>query len=155
MLAAVVGITVTVVVLMLLTGMGPHVLLVTALGLVLGFGVWLVAGLSTIAVGSDGVPSIMSDPPPGRADRRVTRLRSGLAYGRRDDGSLERLRESLIELIDDQLLAAHDVDRHGDRGAADVILGPELERFITDESTAQELAKPRHLAAILTLIEQI
>ena len=42
-----------------------------------------------------------------RTDRRVMRLRSGLVFGRHDDTSLERLRESLVELVDDQLRAAH------------------------------------------------
>ncbi|MGB0112695.1 MAG: hypothetical protein WBP59_05705, partial [Ilumatobacteraceae bacterium] len=85
----------------------------------------------------------------------VMRLRSGLAYGRRDDGNLERLHASLVELIDDQLLSAHQIDRHADPAAARAALGPQLSEFVDDDRVASQLSRPRVLADVLTRIEQL
>lgn len=152
---SIVAIIVIVELLMLLTDMGPDVILVTSLAGLVGICIWFVVELSAVAVGSDGVSSELAPPPPVRADRRVARLRSGLAYGRQHDASLGRIRESLVELIDDQLLAAHDVDRARDPAKADAILGPELAAFVNDEDSAGTLARPRTITRIVTLIEQL
>jgi hypothetical protein len=85
----------------------------------------------------------------------VLRLRSGLKYGFRDDTPLERLRASLVELVDDQLRSAHRVDRVEDPDKARSVLGAELSRFVDDPSAAHELAQPQQLDRILTLIEQL
>lgn len=154
-IVAIVGITVAVEALMLVSGMGPDVILVTSLGGLVGVCVWFIAELSATALGSDGVPSALAPPPPVRADRRVARLRSGLAYGRQNDAAFDRIRDSLVELIDDQLLAAHDIDRRRNPTDARAVLGPELAAFVDDEHSAEVLARPRTLVRIVTLIEQL
>ncbi|WP_040495613.1 hypothetical protein [Ilumatobacter nonamiensis] len=152
---AIAGAAIAVVVVMFLLGMGPSILLVTALVAVIGVGIWFVLDLSIVAVGSDGFPTAVAPPPTVSADRRVARLRSGLAYGRSSDDSFELLRASLVELIDDQLLAVHEIDRLSDPAAASQVLGPELTRFVEDERTVKQLARPRSLDRIVTLIEQL
>ena len=85
--------TAAVAVFMLLSGMGPELVLVIALGLLVGLGGWRLATLadatpteSTGAIGERAAPA-------ARADRRVMRLRTGLAYGRPDGITLERVRD--------------------------------------------------------------
>ena len=83
------------------------------------------------------------------------RLRSGLAYAQRNSPALEHLRTSLVELIDDQLSAAHQIDRLEQPAAARAVIGDELYAFTGGAVAASELAKPRTLDRILTLIERI
>jgi hypothetical protein len=141
--------------LMALTDMGPHVVLVAAVCVLVGVGVWFVAELVDEAVGTNEMPVGLAPTPTVRTDRRVMRLRSGLAYGQRNDDSLDQLRSSLVELVDDQLLAVHQVDRAHDPDAARAVLGDDLFAFVSDPDTARELARPRSLDRILTLIERI
>lgn len=149
------GITIAVIVAMIAADMGPNVVLIAALGLLIGVGVWFTNELATVAVGTDGVPTGTAPEPGVRADRRVTRLRSGLAYGRAGDPSFERLYENLVELIDDQLLAAHEIDRFADPDAARAVIGDELHQFVNDPDAARTLAHPRTLDHVLTLVERI
>ena len=84
------------------------------------------------------------------------RLRSGLAYGQRNDASLEQLRTSLVELVDDQLLAVHQIDRADDPDAARAVLGDELyDVRRRPRHRPASSARPRSLDHILTLIERI
>ena len=112
-------------------------------------------GREVVAVGSGGVVAPLPVEPAARRDRRVMRLRSGLAYGRADGASLENLRLSLVGLVDDQLRAAHRIDRRQDPEAARVVLGDELDAFVNDPDAAAVLLKPRSLDRILTLIERL
>jgi hypothetical protein len=153
--AVIVGATIAVEGFMLASGMGPQVALVAALCSLIGVAVWLALDLAKAAVGSSGVVVGLPVEPEPRADRRVMRLRSGLAYGRPDGASLEHLRLSLVELVDDQLLAVHRIDRRNDPGAARVVLGDELDAFVNDPGAAAVLLKPRSLDRILTLIERL
>ena len=146
---------VALVVVMSVTGMGPQVALVVALTVLLGAVAWAVSDLTKVTFGSAGLPSAEAPTPVARVDRRVMRLRSGLAYGRTDRESLERLREDLVELIDDQLRAVHLIDRSVDPGAAHAVLGDELSTFVQDPDTARLLLKPRYLTTTVTLIEQL
>ena len=154
-IAVIVGATVAVEGVMLASGMGPHVALVAALCVLIGVAVWLALDLARAAVGSSGVVVGLPVEPQPRPDRRVMRLRSGLAYGRPDGASLEHLRLSLVELVDDQLLSVHRIDRRDDPGAARVVLGDELDAFVNDPGAATVLLKPRSLDRILTLIERL
>jgi len=154
-LAIILAAAVALVVLMILSGMGPNVALVLSLTILVGSGYWVVSDLLGITFGSEGLSTAEAPPPVAGADRRVTRLRIGLAYGRYDDGSLERLRASLVELIDDQLLAVHSIDRSVDPAAADEVLGDELSEFVRDPATARRLDTPRLLAHTVTLIERL
>ncbi len=153
--AIIVGMTVVVEAFMLATDMGPRVGLVAALCAMVGVIVWLTVDLATEAEGSNGVVASLPVEPEARPDRRVMRLRSGLAYGRADGVSLESLRVSLVELIDDQLRSAHRIDRRADPDAARVVLGDELDAFVNDPDAASVLLKPRSLDRILTHIERL
>lgn len=134
--------------------MGPHLPLVTAAGVLVIVALWFIVGLSSVATGDENLRTELAFAPQARHDRRVTQLQRGIAYSRSDE-PLERLRVELIALIDDQLRATHDIDRTRNPDQAVAVLGPELDRFVNDDSTATSLARPRSLDRILTLIEQL
>jgi hypothetical protein len=153
--AAIVGITVGIELVMIVTGTGPAVLLIAALCGLIGVVVWFIADLAEVALDSSEVDFERSGfEQTVRVDRRVMRLRSGLAYTR-DDASLERLRTSLVELIDDQLRAVYHIDRADDPRGASAVLGPDLTTFVDDPRAAGRLARPSQVDRVLTLIEQI
>ncbi|MGA7756879.1 MAG: hypothetical protein WBL31_12600 [Ilumatobacteraceae bacterium] len=153
--ALIAGVTVVVEVLMFTTGMGPNIVLVAALCALVGVGLWFVVDLTRVAVGSGGAVASLPVEPAARRDRRVMRLRSGLAYGRADGASLENLRLSLVDLVDDQLRSVHRIDRREDPERARAVLGHELDAFVNDPDAAAVLLKPRSLDRILTLIERL
>jgi hypothetical protein len=154
-LAALVVGAISLAVAMSVTGMGPEVALVMALAVLVGAVCWACSDLTKFTSGSAGLPAAEAPPPVARVDRRVMRLRSGLAYGRSDRESLDQLRETLVELIDDQLLAGHLIDRAVDPAAAHALLGDELSTFVQDPDTARLLDKPRYLTTTVTLIERL
>lgn len=154
-LAIIAGVTIVVDLVMVLIGMEPSVMLVASLGGALGIGVWFIADLMGVSIGSTGVPVETVAAPSARGDRRVTRLRSGLAYGRSDRASLERLHGRLVDLIMDQLRAEHHLDVDADPGAGRAALDRRLWEFIDDPDAARDLSDPDELDRILTLIEQI
>lgn len=151
----IVAITIAVEVFMVTTGMGPDVLLVAALAATVGTAAWLVVDIA------DAIPTmspIGSNPPQQfehRVDRRVTRLRSGLTHGQTDRLSAERLHTSLVAIIDDQLRAGHQIDRHADPTAAAALIGPELTRFIHDPAARLSVPSADQLDRILTQIERL
>ena len=151
----IVGITIAVEAFMIVSGMGPDVLLVAAAAVTIGVGVWIVIDTA------ESVPSVASigatsrEEPVHRVDRRVTRLRSGLAHGQTDRLSAERLHAGLVAIIDDQLRAGHRVDRLDDPAAAAAIIGPELASFVDDPTARQSLPGTRELDRILTQIERL
>ncbi len=153
--AAIAGITIVVITAMITSDMGPNVVLVAAAAALVGSVLWFMNDLASVAVSTDGVPTSAAPEPTVSADRRVARLRSGLAYGRAGDPSFERLYENLTELVDDQLLAAHQIDRAADPERARATIGDELHRFLNDPGAARTLAQPRTLDRVLTLVEAI
>lgn len=153
--AKIVGVTIVVDVLMIVTGMGPQVVLVAALGVLVGVGLWFLSDLADVALGATGVPAGPASAAEPRADRRVMQLRTGLAYGRPDRASLVRLRASLIELVDDQLRTVHHVDLAEDPDGARAVIGDDLYAFVDDADSAGMLTQPRNVDRILTLIERI
>lgn len=153
--AKIVGVTIVVDVLMIVTGMGPQVVLVAALGVLVGVGLWFLSDLADVALGATGVPAGPASATEPRADRRVMQLRTGLAYGRPDRASLVRLRASLIELVDDQLRTVHHVDLAEDPDGARAVIGDDLYAFVIDADSAGMLTQPRNVDRILTLIERI
>jgi len=153
--AIIVAITVGIELLMILSGSEPAVLLIAALCGLIGVVGWFIADLGEVALDSSDDDSSRSTPDlVVRTDRRVMRLRSGLAYTR-DGESLERLRSSLIELIDDQLQAVYHIDRADDPEGASAVLGRDLSTFVDDPHAASRLARPSQVDRVLTLIEQI
>lgn len=147
--------TAAVVALMVVTGMGPTVVLVTALGALVGLGVWLLVDLAdrteTTGETERGGPQVSS----ARPDRRVERLRADLAYGRPDSIAPERLHLALVDIIDDQLRSTHHIERRDDPEAASAVLGDELQRFVDDPDSAATLLRPKRLGHVLDLIERL
>lgn len=78
---------------------------------------------------------------PGRRgrDARVDTLRRQL------DGtpwlSRQSIGDVLVELIDDRLLAHHDVDRYEDPAAANALLTPRLRRVVADPGRAAPILR--------------
>jgi hypothetical protein len=151
----IVGATIVVDVLMAVTGMGPQVVLVAALGVLVGAGVWFLADLADVTDGATAVPMGTTKEPAARADRRVMQVRTGLAYGRPDRASLVQLRATLVDLVDDQLRAMHFIDRAEQPAAARAVMGDDLYAFVTDPDSATALTDPRRVDRIVTLIERI
>ncbi len=154
-IAVIVALTVAVELVMLVGDAGPAIGLVAALCVLVGIGAWCVFDLIS-------TPTVPAETTRGRfpestvrTDRRVTRLRHGLTYARRDDGSLVALRDDLVELVDDQLRSVHHVDRATDPERARALIGPDLATFLDDPTSARELAQPRRLDHLLTLIERL
>jgi hypothetical protein len=153
--ATIVAITVAIELLLVVSRSGPAVLLIAALCGLVGVVMWFIADLAEVVLDSSDVdvePSAQEFV--GQTDRRVMRLRSGLAYTR-DDESLERLHATLVELVDDQLEAVHHIDRAVDPEGASAVLGPDLTTFVDDPHAAHRLARPSQVDRVLTLIEQI
>jgi uncharacterized protein YqfA (UPF0365 family) len=135
--------TIAVEVLMIVSGMGPDVWLVAAVAATIGVGIWIVVDTADTVPSVVSINAIAPQEPTHRVDRRVTRLRSGLAHGQTDS------------LSADQLLAGHQVDRATDPDAAAAIIGPELASFIDDPSARRSLPGTRALDRILTQIERL
>ena len=151
----IVGVTIALELVMVLTGSGPAVPLVAAVCALVGVVLWFIADLAEVAL--DSTDADFERPAPDlavRTDRRVMRLRSGLAYTH-DDSALERLRSSLVELVDDQLAAVYHIDRTEDPDGAHAVLGHDLSAFVDDPHSARQLARPSDVDRVLTLIEQI
>jgi hypothetical protein len=152
---AIIAVTVAVDVLMVVTGMGPQVVLVAALGGLVGVGIWFVADLADATDSVTAVPMGTTTEPATRADRRVMQLRTGLAYGRPDRASLLQLRATLVDLVDDQLRSVHRIDRAEQPDAARAVIGDDLYAFVSDPDSATMLTQPRKVDHIVTLIERI
>ena len=140
---------------MIITGMGPDLLLVTALLATIGGGAWV------LATTADAVPP--PTPPVAaprstsrqRNERRVERTRTSLAYGRTDGRSRERLHDGLVAIVDDQLRAVHEIDRATDPAAARSVLGDDLSDFVESTDPPPALSRPGDLDRLLTRIEQL
>lgn len=146
---------VTIEVLMIVTGMGPDLVLVTALLATIGIGAWVLA--TTADAVPPPAPSVAAprSAPPQRNERRVKQVRTSLAYGRNDGLARERLHTGLVAIVDDQLRSAHEIDRATDPAAARVVLGPDLTAFVEATEPPDTLSRPRQLDHILTEIEQL
>ncbi len=154
--ALIAGATLVTNVAMIALGMGPNLLVTSALFGLIGVAVWTLAEVADVTPATAPIDATTRPAPVARSERRVTRLRTGLASGGPDGPVFEQLRETLVEVIDDQLRAAHQLDRSTDPEGARAVLGPELQTFIDDgASAASDLARPRHLDRVLTLIERL
>lgn len=149
------AVPVVAVLVMAVLGMGPNVPLVIALGVFLGAATWCVTDLDRRAQREVRRVTRRSWTPTGPTDRRVSSLRNRLAYRTYDPYVTARLHESLVELIDDQLAAAHGIDRAADPETARALLGETLHRFVNDPETSHLLSSEARLAAIVTEIERL
>lgn len=154
-IALIVATTALVCTLMVLTGMEPEVTLVAALGGIVGIGVWHLGALADATPNATLSKISERSAPPARADRRVARLRTGLAFGRSDGPTLDRLHASLVDIIDDQLRSAHQIDRLDDPVASSALLGDALVAFIDHPDAPASLADPATLDRTLSLIERL
>lgn len=153
--AAIVLATALTVLAMVFTGMGPRLALVTTLGGLVGAAVWLIARLSTTTTPAEPWPRRRpTTPATTRASAHVSTLRARIAHGSHAGGT-ERVHALLVELLDDQLAAAHGIDRATDPAAARAILGDELFSFATDPTAARSIAKRRNLEGIVARIEAL
>lgn len=154
--AAITAITLLANLAMLVSGMGPNVLLLTVLGGLIGVTIWTFTDLAATTPATAPIDATVRAAPAPRSERRVTRLRTGLAYAGPNGLVFEQLHESLVDVIDDQLRVAHQIDRASDPDAARAVIGDDLQAFIDDRAAATTtLARPRRLDHILTLIEQL
>lgn len=149
------GVTAVTVLAMVLTGMGPRPALVIALGGLAGGVVWLIARLTdTVAPAEAWAQPRPTAPAAMRAGVQVSALRARIAYGSHASGA-ERVHALLVELLDDQLAAAHGIDRQTDPDAARAILGDDLFAFAAESSAARSLTKRRNLERIVARIEAL
>jgi hypothetical protein len=88
---------------------------------------------------------------PQRTDPRVSALRRK-AQGTWWSSSSE-LGDTLVELIDDRLLAHHHVDRSADPAAASAVLTPALRSLVTQPRRSS--MSPRELDQLLSEIEAL
>lgn len=86
-----------------------------------------------------------------RVERSLTPLRNQLDLARRYRSP--DLHLTLVELVDDRLLAHHRIDRAADPAAADAVLTPALARLVAGPPRA--VSSPRELRQLLTDIEAL
>lgn len=138
---------------LLFTDTGPNIALVAVVIAVVGVAIWFPASF-----GDEIARPIPAPVPPDSStsfpDLRTTTLRQALATGGHDTRPAERVRQQLVAIVDDELLAVHGIDRDADPEAARAVLGDELHLYVTDPTTFDELT-PRRLSHIVTLIERI
>ena len=139
---------------LVLGGMGPRLALVAALVVFVAAALYLALDLGdTVALAE--WPS--TDRRPRSFDGvewRVGTLRMLLVSEQRS-GASPRLRELLVDLIDDHLAAEHRIDRHADPVAAASVIGPELTAFVSSQHSSERAYKPAGIARIVTLIEDL
>lgn len=153
-LVAMIAITVSVQLFMIVTDMGPHLPLVAAVCALVGTVIWLLVELSRQAVRYETVSEPHPPPPTRLPDLRITLLRQGLSYGRHDNQIPERLYASLVTLVDDELAVGHGIDRAADADAARTILGDELTWFLDSPDAARSLGL-EELTRMVASIERI
>jgi len=153
-LLVIVGATIVVQIVMVVTDMGPHLLLVAAVCLLVGITIWTVLSLGHAAVRTEAVSTPHPPPPSRLPDLRITLLRQGLSYGRHDNQIPDRVYWSLVTLIDDELMVGHGIDRRSDPEAARQVIGDELMRFVTEPDASRALSLER-LTQVVTRIERI
>jgi hypothetical protein len=152
---SIVGLTAVVMVAMVLTGMGPRLVLVAALGAVVGVSAWLMVTLArycapaaewdTAALTRDQDQDIQL---PGSSRYRIP-------AGPRDQRVAEQLHVRLVELIDDRLMAEHGIDRRADSDAARAIVGDELATFVEEPAASHSLTDLANVERVVSRIEQL
>ena len=151
---------------MVLLGMEPRLVLVGVVVVAVAAAAWL-----TVDLGGATAPVVWknhghSTEATTRPDRRVQALRARLRSPARRRGIIQTIGNdrpepvdevvgTLLAVIDDLLLAEHNIDTSTDPQAAADVLGPELTRFVTDPSARRSMTGRRGLARTLTLIEDL
>ncbi len=151
----IVGVVLLVELAMSLLDMGPEIMLVAALGAFTGTVVWTARTLAETTKGPRVAPRAFAAPRAAGADGRVKSLRTGILFGRTMSGYTDRLHETLVAVIDDQLAHAHGIDRATEPVAAAEVIGPALTAFVSEPEAAASMTDTREINRIVTLIEQI
>ncbi|MFZ4811379.1 MAG: hypothetical protein ACOYL9_08560 [Ilumatobacteraceae bacterium] len=124
--------------------------LVVAITATVGF---VLIDLSDIAAPVDWATAREADSTRG-GDARVRILTRRLEQGGVMGGD-SMVHSTLVELIDDELLTAHGVDRSSEPDRAATILGPDLTRLVSEPASSQQLSDPTFLATILDRVESL
>ena len=151
---------------MVLLGMEPRLVLVGMVVVAVAAAAWL-----AIDLGGATSPIVWKNHGHGtaaatRPDQRVQALRARLRSPARRRGitramgtdrtePVDEVVGTLLRVIDDHLVAEHNIDRSIDPDAAAEVIGPDLARFVTDPSTRRSMTGRRGLARTLTLIEDL
>ena len=137
---------------MFATDTGPDLLVSSAVLAVAATAVWFALKVGR-RTARPGPVALRPDPPVAFPDFRVTSLRQAIVAGSEDARLAERLRQRLIDIVDDELLA-HGVDRAEEPDVARAVLGADLDRFVSDPESVRSMT-PRRIAALVTRIEKI
>jgi len=154
-------------VLMVLLGMEPRLVLVGFVVIVATAATWLIldVGQATAPVNWHNYGA--AEDAVTRPDRRVqvlkARLRQPTRRGRalgsvgatptgRADPS-DEIGDSLVEVLDDHLVADRGIDRSEDPVGAAEALGPELMQFVSDPAVRRSMTQRRTLVRTITSIE--
>ena len=138
--------------------MGPETLLVAAVVVTLATTIWSVRSLTLPATTDDAPVVAIAESTSPDADRRVRALRSSIVLGRGPGSATEQLRDTLVDLIDDQLLHVHAIDREARPDDAHAVLPPTLVALVDDpdDSVAlAALADATHVERIVSDIERL
>jgi hypothetical protein len=140
---------------MVVAGMGPRLLGVTAMIVVVACTAALAFDVDRIVASTHWPARQTPTRRTSSGEWRVSTLRMWLVQARRDDGSSTQLFETLVGLVDDRLMSEHRIDRAADPAAAAAVLGPLLERFVSSPGPPRRLSEPRILGPIIGLIENL
>jgi hypothetical protein len=139
-----------------LTGMGPKIALFVGFGILTGAATWLLVDMgmrASVAAPWDTATHVV--PAANAFDVAIASWRYRIPSGVRDTHGVDRLRDALVELIDDRLLSHHRVDRQHDPERARAILGADLHGFVNDPGTATSLTDLRLVERLVSRIEQL
>ena len=117
----------------------PDPLLLAALVVIVAVGIIVLRDLVETVEHVEWVSPYEVGPGRRGRDARVDTLRRQL------DGtpwlSRQSIGDVLVEIIDDRLLAHHDVDRYEDPAAANALLTPRLRRVVADPGRAAPILR--------------
>lgn len=117
----------------------PDPLLLAALVVIIAVGIIVLRDLVETVEHVEWVSPYEVGPGRRGRDARVDTLRRQL------DGtpwlSRQSIGDVLVEIIDDRLLAHHDVDRYEDPAAANALLTPRLRRVVADPGRAAPILR--------------
>jgi hypothetical protein len=133
--------------------MDPQPVLLGALVLVVLGGAWAVGAVARSTAPPVAWPPAQPAEDDHRIDWQVAALRIRVEFGATERGSSDRLRESLVAIVDDRLEAEHGIDRREDPQAARAVLGDDLSRFVVDPGGSPWRRKD--LERIVTRIEAL
>lgn len=153
--ALVLGCILVVEIAMFSLNMGPEPLLVAAVGAFAGATVWCIHSLSGDIPMAPPTPRAVAPPRAPGADRQVKALRTGILFSRSMSGHGERLHDKLVDVIDDQLMHTHGIDRAAKPELAASTLGPKLTAFVNTPDPDASVSDTAELTRIVSLIEQL